>query len=325
MFPRKIGIELVSRVSVGSTVSGVKPKSTEVIFEPGTITSGTYVADPGTAASITMLLQVSLPCLLFPSGNSLGAPSTSGLTLRGGTNATHAPPIDQVIQVLFPFLIKHFDIRPTLTVHRRGFYPRGQGEVSVSIPATSKPLPAVVLRDRGKVTRISGRAYVAGALPAHLPQAMVTTAQEKLIQAGYDKEIISIDQIHEPFDKAFGNGSGIVLWAETDHGCVLSGGSIGDTGKRADAAGKEAADELVANLAHGGCVDEYLQVSTIRYPLSMVRESNGKVFYFSRIRLSSSWHSHRVSLLSFVARYLGTPGTPLPQLVRQICSESALL
>jgi RNA 3'-terminal phosphate cyclase (ATP) len=40
---------------------------------------------------------------------------------------------------------------------------------------------------------------------------------------------------------------------------VLSGGCIGQQGKDASVVGSEAAEELIANLAHEGCVDEYLQ------------------------------------------------------------------
>ncbi len=44
--------------------------------------------------SVCLLLQAALPCLLF-------APKSSKVTLKGGTNADMAPPIDYAIKVLF--------------------------------------------------------------------------------------------------------------------------------------------------------------------------------------------------------------------------------
>jgi len=50
-----------------------------------------------------------------------------------------------------------------------------------------------------------------------------------------------------------------VITAHTDTGCILAGSSLGAKGKRAEAVGIEAAEELLRNISHGGCVDEYLQ------------------------------------------------------------------
>ena len=56
-----------------------------------------------------------------------------------------------------------------------------------------------------------------------------------------------------------GSGSGIVLWAETDTGCVLGGSGLGFKDTNAAAVGRDAADELIKAIQGGGCVDEYLQ------------------------------------------------------------------
>ena len=46
---------------------------------------------------MSLILQVALPCLLF-------SPSSSYITLRGGTNAEMAPQIDYTTGVLQPVL-----------------------------------------------------------------------------------------------------------------------------------------------------------------------------------------------------------------------------
>ncbi|KAH9857803.1 RNA 3'-terminal phosphate cyclase [Lenzites betulinus] len=216
-----------------------------------------YIADPGTAGSIALLLQVSLPCLVFPSSESTTGTPTE-LILRGGTNATHAPQIDYVQHVFLPFIHKHLGLEPSLDIVKRGYYPKGGGEVHISLPPVRGVLPAVTLTERGPVKAIRGRSYAAG-LPKIVAESMRTAAAQVLVESGVDPGLIHIDAVREkPFD-AFGSGSGIVLWAETEDGCVLAGSALGRKGINAADVGHDAATELAANLAHGGCVDEYMQ------------------------------------------------------------------
>ena len=246
--------------------------SPTVDFRPGPITlPQTLTADPGTAGSTTLLLQVALPCLLFsppehrPPVEPEGAPDVpsspapvSELVLRGGTNAALAPQIDYVHTVFFPFLATHFGIKPTLTVERRGYYPKGGGSVRCTVPALAGPLPAVVLTTRGAVRAVGGSARVGG-LPLWIAQRMMSGACRALVQAGIPPAKISITSARERDEDVVGAGGGIVLWAETEHGCVIGGSAVSTREKKPEAVGGEAAEVLVRNLNHEGCVDEYLQ------------------------------------------------------------------
>ena len=71
---------------------------------------------PRRQGSICLLLQTSLPCILF-------APGPCDLTLLGGTNAEMAPQIDYVTRVLQPTL-KRFGVEFAVDIRRRGFFPR---------------------------------------------------------------------------------------------------------------------------------------------------------------------------------------------------------
>lgn len=64
----------------------------------------------------------------------------------------------------------------------RGFYPKGGGEVMVTVNPV-KELTPVTMTERGNITKIYGRAYVAGVLPfkvkftlTHITHFMVFTA-----------------------------------------------------------------------------------------------------------------------------------------------------
>lgn len=52
----------------------------------------------------------------------------------------------------------------SILVFRRGYYPKGGGEVIVRMSPV-KQLSPISLIDRGTVTKIYGRAFVAGTLP----------------------------------------------------------------------------------------------------------------------------------------------------------------
>ncbi|THG99269.1 hypothetical protein EW026_g3051 [Hermanssonia centrifuga] len=247
------GIQLVADIS-SAHVTGCETGSNSVNFSPGLIRTGRqYTADPKTAGSTTLLLQVALPCLLYSA-----SPAPSRLILRGGTNATHAPQIDYTQHIFLPFLRRHFGLNPTLEVVKRGYYPKGGGEIRLTLSPIKGPLSPVLLTERGMVKSVCGKAYVAG-LPRHLAEQMCSAAKSKLVSSGIDSTVIDITAVREKNQDVVGSGSGVVLWAETENGCILGGSSIGLKGKDPETVGQEAADELIRNLNHGGCVDEYLQ------------------------------------------------------------------
>lgn len=255
--------------------NGIRKASSEVDFFPGPIQLGKrYVADPGTAGATGLLLQVSLPCVLFsqptPSSSSedVSSPQESDewttLQLHGGTNATSAPQIDYTTNVFLPFLSRHYGIHPKLKILKRGYYPRGGGLITFSVPPLppGATLPSITVTERGEITRIYGKSYVAGSLPLHIATGMSKAAKTRLTsQLGLDPKIVSIEVVKEDVKDVGnnGSGSGIVLWAETDTSCILGGSGLGSKGTDAATVGREAADELIKAIKGGGCVDEYLQ------------------------------------------------------------------
>ncbi|KAI0075469.1 RNA 3'-terminal phosphate cyclase [Panus rudis PR-1116 ss-1] len=250
------GLRLAAEIS-SAHLDGCTLNSESIHFRPDVIdVTKPYLADPGTAGSITLLLQIALPCLLYSP-----TPAKSDLLLRGGTNASNAPQIDYTEHVFLPFLRRRFGLNPTLDVRKRGYFPKGGGEVHFSMPATQGPLPAVTLLERGPITSVKGKAYVAG-LPKSLAEKMREAAISSLTAfEGIDSELVQVDitAVREKPENAVGSGSGIVLWAESANGCVIGGSALGSKGKDPAKVGNAAADELIRNLTHGGCVDEYLQ------------------------------------------------------------------
>lgn len=243
------GLQLV-RDLCGGQLKGGEIGSTDISFYPRPVKSGEFVANTGTAGSVMLLFQVAFPCLLFGKGSSR-------LSLRGGTNAEMAPQIDYTLMVFKPILEK-FGVKFDCNIVRRGYYPKGGGQVLVTTSPVMPFLRPVDITTAGQVTRFSGRSFVAGVIPIKVAHAMADSASRILRQV-YPGVPFKIDRVKEPSEVAVGNGSGIVIMAETSTGCLLGGSALGRKGERAEKVGEVAAKELLDDITSGGCVDHHLQ------------------------------------------------------------------
>ncbi|CAI8038956.1 RNA 3'-terminal phosphate cyclase [Geodia barretti] len=193
------GLRLIGQLC-GGKLAGDDVNSTRVEFWPGSVRNGDYSADTQTAGSTTLLLQVSLPCLLF-------APPTSSstLTLRGGTNADMAPPIDYITKVFKPTVGK-FGITFDCKLKKRGFYPRGGGEVVVKPHPLVNITPATIT-EPGQVVSVSIHSFVAGTAPEKIAQQMAQAARQQVAKQ-LPGVAIETKVVCETANTAFGNG----LW-----------------------------------------------------------------------------------------------------------------
>lgn len=241
------GLELLRDMCDGN-LEGATVGSTEITLAPGKIRGGNHIADTHTAGSVGLLMQISLPCALFAQG-------PSELCLKGGTNAEMAPQIDYTIKVLKP-IAERFGVQFDCDLRMRGYYPKGGGEVVVKVNPV-KELSPINMTERGNITKIYGRAFVAGVLPFKLAKDM-STAATRTIRKEIKDLYVNIQSLQEK-DKACGNGNGIIIIAESSTGCIFAGSSLGKKGVYADKVGIEAAEMLLRNIRHNGCVDEFLQ------------------------------------------------------------------
>ncbi|KAF5324553.1 hypothetical protein D9611_004473 [Ephemerocybe angulata] len=259
----RVGLELAARITSGELL-GATNGSTSIQYTPRSINlPGEFTADSVTAGSVTLLLQVALPLLLFSSSETPGPQSI--LTLLGGTNATQAPQIDYTKHVFLPFLQAHFGLAEgavDVEVKRRGYFPKGGGEVVVAVQPLlqGETLKAFSLLERGRVTRIRGIAHYAK-LPTSVGKDMVYGAQRALAKAGYgrasakgtpEEVVVDIRDEREANKVAVAGGSGIVLWAELEGGGVIGGSAVGKKAAEPAAVGEEAAELLIKGLENGG-------------------------------------------------------------------------
>ena len=227
---------------------GLDQRSTRLVFEPRRRPAGGELrVDVGTAGSVTLVLQALLPALL-------AARAATRVVVAGGTDVRQAPSWDYFCRVLLPLLAR-IGLRVRASIARRGYYPRGGGEVAVQVePGVPAPL---VLAERPASWRIEGEANVAR-LPLSVAERMRAAALAALGgRAQVEARVLGNGE-------AIGTGGAITLWAESEAG--RPGASrVAERGVRAEALGEAAGQELAADLASGATLDVHAADQVLVY------------------------------------------------------------
>jgi len=227
---------------------GLELRSTAFSFEPRLRPAGGEMrVEVGTAGSVTLVLQALLPILL-------AARAPSRVVVRGGTDVRQAPAWDYFCRILLR-LLGRMGVRVRASVVRRGYYPRGGGEVIVELePATPRPF---VFQEKAGPWRIAGAAHVAN-LPVSIAERMRDAAALAL-PAKAEVEAQALGR-----DAAAGTGGAITLWAECDAG-LLGACRVAERGVRAEALGEAVGAELAADLAAGATLDVHAADQVLVY------------------------------------------------------------
>ncbi|KJH70410.1 RNA 3'-terminal phosphate cyclase [Aliterella atlantica] len=210
--------------------------------------AGSYIFDvaqttgAGSAGAIMLVLQTILLPLALAKGNSV-------VTLKGGTHVPWSPPATYIELVYLPILLQ-MGVQAQMQVKSWGWYPQGNGEVELIISGQSTPLKSLHLVERGNLQAVKGLA-VATQLPAHIPQRMVSRAENLLREAKIKTDI-------QPGKmRGIAPGAGITLVAEYEHS--LAGFSaLGKLGLAAEKVAEMAVEELLAFDSTGAPVEEHL-------------------------------------------------------------------
>lgn len=246
----------------GGKLTGDYVGSTEMTFEPIHLKNSEALAedcevvgDTGTAGSICLLLQASLPCALF-------SRRPTKLILKGGTNAAMAPQYDYWETIFWPTLKYRCNLdskQVEANVITRGYFPKGGGEVHVNVTPLNHWLGPIQITERGDIKVIRIRSFHAGKLPRHLAEKMAQAAKSELLTSKLGLTTEQIETLLVTERNAVGNGLGIMITAETTAGCLFGASALCEPTNDARETGKIAARELISNLEEGGCVDQWLQ------------------------------------------------------------------
>ena len=237
--------------------------STNLVFLPGKVQSKTISLDIGTAGSVSLLLQ----SILLP---AMFAPGKVRFRIKGGTAGKWAMPFEYFMHVLVPTISIYADIDATLV--RRGYYPKGNGFVDITIKPhfsvsdfdsfndfleyMQKNAPKIELTETGRLIAIRGISHASVDLQkSNVAERQAQAAKNTLMKLGCP---IKIDI---EYSQTLSTGSGITLWAVFEHkekSYFLGADALGEKGKRAEEVGKESAEKLLFEINSKACADQHL-------------------------------------------------------------------
>ena len=247
-------------------MKGAEINSHELWFTPGDLKGGRFKAEIGTAGSIPMLLMTVLPMCAYADN------TVNLLVSKGGTDVSHSPTINYLRFVLLPVL-KQMGLKVTLTVHKYGYYPRGNGAVSIMVEPC-KSLRPLRLEKFGRIKSLKGVSVCTFLAEREVAERQARAANRILDKNGYWADIEIINDESNPIQK----GSSIVLWCETDNNVIIGADSIGDLRKRSETVGREVAGKFCEEIAAEPTVDVHLADLLIPF----VALAQGKPTYLTR-------------------------------------------
>lgn len=264
--PQHLEAVLMTARLCDAEIEGASVSSRELWFKPKKVKGGKFEAEIGTAGSIPMFIMTILPICIF-------AEETVHLHVsKGGTDVLHSPAINYMRFVLLPTL-KHMGINAHLAVHKYGYYPKGMGEVTLSVEPC-KSLQPLCLENFGEIKIIKGVSVCTFLAERNVAERQAKSANDYLREKDYTTDIRIINDKSNPLQK----GSSLVLWAETDAGAFLGADAIGELRKTSETVGREAAEKLYAEISAMPTVDVHLADMLVLY----VALAKGRSAYLTR-------------------------------------------
>ncbi len=165
-------IQILKKIS-DSKVIGDEIGSTELKFIPGKIKSSKLSEDVGTAGSISLILQVLIPIVAI-SKNKLE------LSIIGGTDVQWSPTMFYTQHVLRE-VYSRMGINFSIEFKKRGYYPKGNGEINLEIYPSS--VKAISLSKRK--TNQAKILCTFSKIPKEKIESEIKKIKEKLVDANF--------------------------------------------------------------------------------------------------------------------------------------------
>jgi len=230
----------------GGSLAGAEIGSQEIIYRPGrALKGGEFHFDIGTAGSTTMLAFTLLPVALF-------AEKPSRFAITGGLFQDFAPSFFHMKKLLIP-LLHEMGAEVKLEMLRPGYVPKGGGKLALEVEPLATPLRSFQRIAQGKIKAVRGTALSSHLSEQKVSQRMADRCAEALKRKGLLPEIEIVED-----STAAQKGAALLVWAETDKGCLIGADQAGAPGRRSEAIGDFVAKTLLEDLDSGAATDRHL-------------------------------------------------------------------
>lgn len=224
-------------------VSDVSVGATELTFSPGTITTGRFEVEIGTAGSLPLVFDSVLPL-----ATTISAPLE--IHGRGGTDVRWAPTLDYFSHVKLG-LLRAYGLSAAIECERRGFYPAGGGRATLHIQPSS--LDSITLQSRGDLQSAS----IWSRASTTLKDRSVAERQAQHVESKLSESGIHIQHSYSEYVQTKSPGSVLTIRLNYSH-CVAGFAALGEPGKPAEDVGLSAVKQAQAFIDTSGAVDEHM-------------------------------------------------------------------
>ncbi|MGA2959075.1 MAG: RNA 3'-terminal phosphate cyclase [Thermodesulfobacteriota bacterium] len=227
-------------------LEGAEVGSTEIIFKPGhTLKTGDFRWDIGTAGSTTMLAFTLIPLALFAS-------RPCSFSMVGGLFQDFAPSAFHLQMVLLPVL-KRMGVEIRMEVLQPGYPPKGEGRLRVEVKPLRGGLKPLRMTEQGSIKGIRGISLASHLENERVSERMADQCKRLLEKRGYQAHIEVLND-----QTALQKGAALLLWAETETGCLLGSDQAGKPGRRSEKIAHSVVASLFEDLDTKATTDRHL-------------------------------------------------------------------
>lgn len=243
--PQHLAAVLAGAELCGARVQGAHVGAREFTFVPGgPPRGGSYQWQIGTAGSTTMLAFSVLPVAAWAD-----APLQARIT--GGLFQDFAPSPFHMAKVLRP-LLRRMGLDFELHIRKPGYFPKGGGEIELTVQPVRGRLRPLVLEDPGEVRHVHGVALASHLAARQVSARLAQVCARQIEVGGHD---CTIDRQEDT--TAVQPGAALAVWAESTASCIYGADQAGARGRRSEDIGRFVAQALLADLASGATVDRH--------------------------------------------------------------------
>ena len=176
-------IRLLGKIC-NAKIDGLSIGSTSIFFTPGEIQETRIEENVGTAGSISLILQTIIPAVSL-SGKKLR------LSITGGTDVPWSPTMNYT-KLILGEAFSRIGIKFEMNIIKRGYYPKGGGQVDIIIHPCTKLIPIRLSK------RISKKAKLVCSF-SHIPKNIILNhvnyTKNYLEKQGYQTQTIISEEM----------------------------------------------------------------------------------------------------------------------------------